>query len=377
MGLRVAEEVPLAPLTTLELGGRARFFVEARDEETIGEAMAFGQRRGLPVFVLGGGSNLVVPDAGYPGLVLRVATRGIQHRSEGERALCEVAAGEPWDAVVADCVSRGLAGLECLSGIPGSAGATPIQNVGAYGQEVAETIHSVRVLERRAAAGGAAAGGAAAGVRELAPEDCAFSYRDSAFKRDPQRHVVLAVTFALHSGGPPTVRYPELAAALAGEAADLARVRQTVLALRRRKSMVIDPADPNRRSVGSFFTNPIVGNAKADAVVARALAAGVAAEAGQVPRFPAGPGRSKLAAGWLIERAGIARGLRRGAVGVSTAHALALVHHGRGRTTELLALAREVRAAVEARFGVWLTPEPVILGARADDPLRLDEAWDD
>jgi UDP-N-acetylmuramate dehydrogenase len=360
--LAVAEDVPLAPLTTLELGGPARFFAEVAAEDDLLEAVAFAERRGLPLFVLGGGSNLVVADAGFPGLVVRLTGRGIAFRPAGADMLCEVAAGEPWDDVVAAAIARGLAGLECLSGIPGSAGATPIQNVGAYGQEVSDTVRSVRALDRHRGA-----------VIDLPAAACAFAYRDSAFKRDPHRHVVLRVTYALRPDGAPTIRYAELARALAAASSspDLATVRATVLALRRHKSMVIDPADPNRRSVGSFFTNPIVPAALADQLVARALAEGLVSDPAAVPRYPAGAGQAKLAAGWLIERAGFARGLRRGPVGISSAHALSLVHHGGGRTTDLLALAREIRAGVEARFGIRLVPEPVILGARPDDPLTL------
>jgi UDP-N-acetylmuramate dehydrogenase len=360
--MTVRQNVALAPMTTLELGGPARFFVEASGDDDLQAALEFAGQRSLPAFVLGGGSNLVVPDAGFDGLVIRMASAGVSFRSEGDAVLCEVAAGEPWDQVVSAAVGRDLAGLECLSGIPGSAGATPIQNVGAYGQEVADTVRGVRVLERGTGA-----------IVTLDAAACGFAYRDSAFKRDPGRHVVLGVSFALRPGGAPTVRYTELAAALASSPAapSLAQVRATVLELRRRKSMVIVADDPNRRSVGSFFTNPVLAPAAAEAVVARALAAGVVDDPAKLPRYPAAGGQVKLAAGWLIERSGMTRGLRRGTVGISSAHALALVHHGGGRTADLLALAREVRAAVDDRFGVWLAPEPVILGAPADDPLRI------
>jgi UDP-N-acetylmuramate dehydrogenase len=343
--LAVRDDVPLAPLTTLELGGPARHLVEARDEAAALEALSWASARGLSVLVLGGGSNLVIGDGGFDGLVLRMATRGVTFAppdGAGE-VLATAAAGEPWDAFVAETVARGLAGLECLSGIPGLAGATPIQNVGAYGQEVAETIRAVRAVERATGA-----------LVDLSPADCAFAYRDSAFRRAPGRWLVLGVTFALRAGGAPTLRYRELAEAMAGASPTLSGTRATVLALRARKSMVIDPADPNRRSAGSFFTNPIV-----DAAVADALGP-------DAPRWPAGPGRVKLSAGWLIEHAAIAKGTRRGAVGVSTRHALALVHHGGGTTNELVALAREVRAAVAARFGVTLAPEPIFVGASLD-----------
>jgi UDP-N-acetylmuramate dehydrogenase len=353
--LAIAADVPLAPLTTLELGGRARHLAEATDEAAVIEALRWaeghGGPRGLPVLVLGGGSNVVVADAGWGGLVVRIASRGVQVAAPaGGEVLVTAQAGEPWDALVADTVGRGLAGLECLSGIPGLAGATPIQNVGAYGQEVADTIRAVRAVERRTLR-----------VVDLPPEACRFGYRDSAFRRDPDRYVVLAVTFALRPGGAPTVRYQELGAALDAAAAPpgLGSVRDTVIALRRRKSMVVDAGDDNRRSVGSFFTNPVVP--EADAARVAATAAPV-----ELPRWPAGAGLVKLPAGWLIEQAGIAKGMRRGPVGVSTRHALALVHLGGGTTAALVALAREVRDAVRARFGITLTPEPVLIGTTLD-----------
>jgi UDP-N-acetylmuramate dehydrogenase len=355
VSLLVRDDVPLAPLTTLELGGRARHLVEAADEATILAALAWARTRGVPTLVLGGGSNVVVADAGYDGLIIRVRSRGRTFVPGGGEVRVTAAAGEPWDDLVAETVACGLAGLECLSGIPGLAGATPIQNVGAYGQEVAETIRGVRVADRFDGA-----------IRELPPSECAFGYRDSVFRRAPDRHVVLAVTFGLRAGGAPTLRYRELAEALAGgPTPTLASARETVLALRRRKSMVIDADDPNlpnRRSAGSFFTNPIVAAADADRLAARAAAEGVVASPADVPRWPAGPGLVKLSAGWLIEHAGIAKGYRVGAVGVSTKHALALVHHGGGTTAALVALARHVRDAVAARFGVTLVPEPVFVG---------------
>jgi UDP-N-acetylmuramate dehydrogenase len=354
VSLTVRDDVPLAPLTTLELGGRARHLVEAADEATIVAALAWAEARGLPAFVLGGGSNVVVADAGWEGLVVRVATRGRAYAYAGHEVRLTAAAGEPWDELVADSVARGLSGLECLSGIPGLAGATPIQNVGAYGQEVADTIRAVRIFDRRDEI-----------ILDLPPSACGFGYRDSAFRREPGRHVVLDVTFGLREDGAPTLRYRELAEALAAAPAPptLADTRAAVLALRRRKSMVIDVADPNRRSAGSFFTNPIVPAELAERLAARAATEGVVALPTDVPRWPAGPAHVKLSAAWLIERAGFAKGLRVGAVGISTAHALALVHHGGGTTRELLALAVRVRDAVRARFGVTLAPEPILVGA--------------
>lgn len=361
--LPVRDDVPLAPLTTLELGGNARHLVEAADDDTVVEALRWAEARGLPVLILGGGSNVVIADRGWDGLVIRVATRGRRFAESPDGTVTlTAAAGEPWDDVVADTVARDLAGLECLSGIPGLVGATPIQNVGAYGQEVADTIRSVMVLER-----------ASGRVHELAASACAFAYRDSAFKHDPDRFVVLAVTFALRPGGPPALRYRELAEALAKEGKGrapptLAEVRAAVLALRRKKSMLIVDGDPNRRSVGSFFTNPVVGAAEADAVAARAVALGVIARPDEMPRWPAAGGAVKLSAGWLIERAGIHKGQRRGPVGVSTAHALSLVHLGGGSTAALLELAREVGDAVHGRFAMTLLPEPTMIGVAWPPP---------
>ena len=351
----IRDAVPLAPLTTLELGGPARHFVDADDDATILEALRWAEGRRLPAAILGGGSNLVVGDGGFDGLVVRIATRGRRFDPVGGETLVTVAAGEPWDPLVAETVGRGMGGVECLSGIPGLVGATPIQNVGAYGQEVAETIRSVRVLERGTWR-----------TRELPPAECRFGYRDSAFKHEPERFVVLGVTFALRPGAAPTLRYRELAEALANPHPTLAEARAAVMALRGRKSMLVVPGDPNRRSAGSFFMNPILEPAEADQVAARA-----GDDETSMPRWPAPGGRVKLSAGWLIERAGIGRGLRRGAVGVSSAHALALVHHGGGTTAALLALAREVTSAVRARFGVELQPEPTLLGLGSGP----DTAW--
>jgi UDP-N-acetylmuramate dehydrogenase len=297
-----------------------------------------------PLLVLAGGSNVVVADSGFPGTVVRVLTRGVRH--DGEHL--EVQAGEPWDAVVADCVERGLAGFECLSGIPGSTGATPIQNVGAYGQEVAETVESVRVLDR-----------ASGQITELPAAECGFRYRTSIFKhRD--RHVVLAVTFRLRESpvsGP--LRYAELARALGvpvGGTAPLGEVREAVLALRRGKGMVIDPDDPDSVSAGSFFTNPIL---EPDAFARLRARSG---EAVDPPAFPEPDGRIKTSAAWLIERAGFGKGYGRGRVGISTKHTLALVNRGGATTAELMALAREIADGVHARFGVSLAPEPVLVG---------------
>ena len=350
MSLELEPSVPLAPLTTLELGGHAELFASARTSAECLEALEYAEARGLDVTFLGGGSNVVVPDEGVAGLVVAVRSRGLHfERGAGKSVTLRALAGEPWEGVVEAAVSRELAGLECLTGIPGLTGATPIQNVGAYGQEVGDRLVEVEVfdrLERR--------------HRVLSREDCELGYRDSRLKRDPTRFLVLSVSFELEEGGAPSLRYGELTAACP-EGASLAEVRRVVLALRRKKSMVIDPADPNRRSAGSFFTNPVVDAATLARVVEIAKTRGLVSRGDEVPRYPAGDA-FKLAAGWLIERAGISRGLRRGAVGVSDAHSLALVHHGGGQTAELLALAAEIRAKVEAVFGVRLEAEPRLFG---------------
>jgi UDP-N-acetylmuramate dehydrogenase len=344
--LAIQCDVPLAPLTTLELGGPARHFVRAQDERTLTEALEWAADRVLPMVILAGGSNVIVPDEGYDGLVIHMEIGGIELEEVG---VVQAGAGVPWEAVVDEAVSRGWAGLECLTGIPGSTGATPIQNVGAYGQEVSEVIERVRVLDRHTLS-----------FESLAPADCAFAYRSSLFKRSPERFIVCAVRFRLRPHGVGTIRYAELERALPAKAS-LSEIRSTVLALRRRKSMVLDPEDPNRRSAGSFFLNPVVSVAEADRIAEQAARDGLVAAPSEVPRFTAGPERVKLAAGWLVEKAGIAKGSRRGAIGVSSKHALCLVHHGGGTTTELLAFANEIRARVEDRFGVVLEREPQLL----------------
>jgi UDP-N-acetylmuramate dehydrogenase len=334
--------VRLSELTTLRLGGPAERYVEASTDQEVLDVV----RAGEPLLILAGGSNLVVADEGFPGTVLRIATRGVTR----DGTTLEVAAGEPWDPLVARCVADGLEGVECLAGIPGSVGATPIQNVGAYGQEVAETIVGVRVLDR-----------ARDVVEELPPAACGFTYRSSAFKREPGRWVVLAVRFALKASPLSTpIRYAELARALdveLGDRAPLSDVREAVLALRRRKGMVLDDADPDTRSAGSFFTNPIL---RADDFAK--LRARLGAEV-EPPAWPEGDGRVKTSAAWLIERAGFHRGDGDPeGIAISSKHTLALTNRGHGTTTELLALAREIAAGVHDAFGVKLTPEPVLVG---------------
>jgi UDP-N-acetylmuramate dehydrogenase len=376
---QVREQVSLSEFTTIRLGGPARRFVEAvTDEEIIAEVHA-ADERGEPLLVLGGGSNLVISDDGFPGTVIHVSTAGIHRAVAGHdgAVAVTVAAGEDWDTVVASCVAEGLAGLECLSGIPGRAGATPIQNVGAYGQEVAETITLVRAYDRKLGQ-----------VVEIPGRDCGFGYRTSAFKRSTSsaatadvpgeytgRFVVLNVVFGLDRNPlSRPVRYRELAHRLGvaeGERAPLAGARAAVLALRRSKGMVLDPADPDTRSAGSFFINPVL-----DAGQFAALQGTIAARCGpdaRIPRYPADPGYVKVSAAWLIEQAGFPKGYPAGngtglagrpGARISAKHTLALVNPGAGRTAGLLELAREVRDGVRDTFGVELANEPVLVGNR-------------
>lgn len=351
-GLR--EGVPLAPFTTLGIGGPARWLLEAADPGTVREGLEWAAERSLAVLVLGGGSNVLIADEGFPGLVLRLTLRGVVEEPAAGATLVRAAAGEDWDPLVARAVTGGLAGLECLSGIPGSAGATPIQNVGAYGQEVSETLVEVEAMSRGDGS-----------TRRFSAAECGFGYRQSVFKAgERDRWVVLAATYRLTPGGEPAIRYPELERHLEGPegraaAPTLGAVREAVLALRRRKGMVLDPADQDTRSDGSFFVNPVIAEGALDGVLRRAREAGIA-EAG-VPRFPAAGG-VKLSAGWLIEHAGFAKGHRHGNVGLSSKHALAIVNRGGGTAREVRELVAAIRDAVESRFGVRLEPEPNLVG---------------
>ena len=361
---RAATEVPLAAFTTLGLGGPAHRFAEVTTEADLVESVRSADEQGEPLLVLGGGSNLVIADEGFPGTVVRVATEGVRREAGADSVQLTVAAGENWDTVVTQAAGDGLAGLECLSGIPGLTGATPIQNVGAYGQEVAQTLVAVRAYDRARRA-----------VTELSRADCGFGYRTSAFKRSTQagavtpRFVVLDVTFELpRSALSAQVRYGELARTLGigeGERAPLGEVRSAVLALRRGKGMVLDAADPDTRSAGSFFTNPVLDLARfadLERTVAGTCGPGVA-----MPRFPAGTGQVKVPAAWLIERAGFGKGYAPGPDGqgarISAKHTLALVNPGGATTASLLALAREIADGVRKVFGVDLAPEPVLVGA--------------
>ena len=340
----------LSDLTTLRLGGPARRIVEARTQRAVVDAVRQADAANEPLLVLAGGSNVVIADDGFPGTVVRMLTTGIART----RDTFTVEAGEPWDPFVAQAVAEDEAGIECLSGIPGSVGATPIQNVGAYGQEVSETITNVRVHDRHADA-----------THDLPPEECGFTYRSSAFKRTPNRWVVLAVTYELHpQPDSMPIRYPELARELGvqpGESAPLQAVRDAVLALRRRKGMVLDPADPDSVSAGSFFTNPILDADEFERLRQRVRQK--LGDSAEPPAFPEPDGRVKTSAAWLVERAGYARGYGDPAtIALSSKHTLALTNRGAGTATQLLALAQEIAEGVQREFGVTLVPEPVLIG---------------
>ena len=354
MPFKLTENVPLQPFTTLGVGGNARYYTEARQLEQVKAAQAWARERDVPLLVLGGGSNLVVSDTGHPGLVLHVALMGVELHEENDHVRVEAGAGEDWDRLVERTVGAGLGGFECLSGIPGRVGATPIQNVGAYGQEVKDTLERVLVLDRHSGE-----------TTWLENAECEFGYRQSRFKeRDRGRFIVLRVVYRLPRHAPPTVRYAELARHLKerGPAEPtLAHVREAVLHLRRKKSMVLDPQDPDTRSVGSFFMNPIVPEAVFAQLEQRLRGEGLVSDAHPLPHFPGGPGQVKVPAAWLIERAGLHKGLTRGRVGLSRNHTLAIVNRGGARAEDVLGLAREVRDTVRGRFGITLVPEPVFV----------------
>jgi UDP-N-acetylmuramate dehydrogenase len=348
----VLENIPLAPLTTIKIGGPARYFVESRNVGEVQEAVAFARSRDLPLFVLGGGSNLVVADAGWPGLVLKIAMQGIDRRSghdEDGSILFDAGAGESWDKFVSHAVMARCAGVECLSGIPGSVGGTPVQNVGAYGQEVAETIASVQVLDLRDNQ-----------VRELCPEACEFSYRASIFNTTERgRFIVLRVTYALRPGGKPHISYADLKRHFEGRETmpDLAETREAVRHIRALKGMLIVPGDPDCQSAGSFFKNPVLSEEQHEDLKQRAAARGLT-----VPSYPALETRKKVSAAWLVERSGFAKGFGFGRVGISARHALAIVNRGGATAADVLVLKQQIQHRVEEIWGVRMEPEPVMVG---------------
>jgi len=345
------ENIPLAPLTTIKIGGPARYFVEAGTVGEVQEAAVFARSRDLPLFALGGGSNLVIADAGWQGLVLKIAIRGIDRRSgdEAGKALFDAGAGESWDKFVSRTVMARCAGVECLSGIPGSVGGTPVQNVGAYGQEVADTIASVLVFDLKDGQ-----------VRELCPEACGFSYRASIFNTSERgRFVVLRVTYALTPDGEPRIAYDDLKRHFEGweSRPNLAETREAVRHIRARKGMLIIPGDPDSQSAGSFFKNPVLSEEQHEDLKQRAAARGLT-----VPSYPALETRKKVSAAWLVERSGFAKGFGSERVGIATRHALAIVNRGGATAAEVIALKEQIQQRVEAIWGIRLEPEPVMVG---------------
>ncbi len=339
----------LAPLTTVGVGGAARWYVQARSIPEVAAAHHWASARGLPLFVLGGGSNVLIVGDTYEGLVLHVAIEGIELRESGHEALIEAGAGESWDGLVARIVDKGYAGMECLSGIPGSVGGTPIQNVGAYGQEVADTIESVTAFDSQTRE-----------VVTLPTAACGFSYRQSRFKAaDAGRFIVCAVAFRLHRGAP-TVTYPDVVAWVERQGKrnpDVADIRTGVLAIRRQKGMALDPADPDTRSVGSFFMNPVVTEEERARLGA--------------PGFSMPDGLVKIPAAWLIERAGFSKGFTKGRAAISSKHPLAIVNRGGATADDILDLACHIKTAVLDRLGVALRPEPVFVGGARDARVRF------
>jgi len=343
----VREQVPLAPYTTLGIGGPARWFVEATDEKQVADAVRLAREKNAPLFVLGGGSNLLVADTGFDGVVLHVALKGVEQKGN----LFSAAAGENWDGFVSLAIDRGFGGIECLAGIPGTVGGTPVQNVGAYGQEVSSTITTVRVLDVKSL-----------NFSDLPAATCKFAYRKSIFNSTHRdRFVVTRVDYRLRPNAFPVLQYPDLKKHFGERLKDpkgmptLAEAAAVVREIRHQKGMLLVEGEPDCRSAGSFFRNPIVGQGLYDGIAARAR--------GPVPQFPATPGMVKVPAAWLVEQSGFQKGYALGNAGISSRHTLALVNRGGATAAEILALRDLIVATVEKRFGIHLEPEPVLLAA--------------
>ena len=346
----IEENVSLAPLTTFRIGGPARFFTQIQGASDLPDALAFARSRDLPHFILGGGSNLLISDSGWPGLVLKIAVSGIDRQPEQDgKIVFDVGAGESWDRFVSQAVLAHCAGVECLSGIPGNVGGTPVQNVGAYGQEVSETIDSVQVFDLKDGQ-----------VRELCGEACGFSYRSSIFNTsDRGRFIILRVNYALTLGGEAHIAYADLKRHFAGRESRpvLAETREAVRHIRALKGMLIVPGDPDCQSAGSFFKNPVITKEQHDDLSRRAAAKGLT-----LPSYPALEERKKISAAWLVEKSGFSRGYGFGSVGISSKHALAIVNRGGASAAEVLALKDQIQQRVEEIWGVRLEPEPVFVG---------------
>ncbi len=349
MKMKIQRNVPLAPLTTIKIGGKARFFIAVDDHTEVADAINFADAEGLDLFVLGGGSNVLIADEGFDGLVVHLRMRGVSViAKDGEKVFLRAAAGVDWDAFVAFCVERNLAGIECLSGIPGKVGATPIQNVGAYGQEVSETIVKVTAFDKQEKK-----------VVELKNDECGFGYRSSIFNSIYRnRFIILDVVFRLVENGSPKISYKDLIEFFDGGKPDLKKTREAVIEIRRRKAMVIDERDPNSRGCGSFFKNPIVTADKLEELK-RIFARDSEA---MIPAFPMENGKFKISAAWLIEKAGFQKGYRMGNVGISEKHSLAIVNLSDASASEVIRLKNLIQIKVREKFGIDLMPEPVFIG---------------
>lgn len=359
--MKVQENIPLAPLTTLQVGGAARYFAELKREDDLSEALDFAKTRSLPLFVLGGGSNLVIADSGWPGLVLKIAIGGVAtpklQESAGNSVLFSVGAGVNWDDFVAHVVSQNCAGIECLSGIPGSVGATPVQNVGAYGQEVADTIESVRAFDLKTP-------DQENRIVVLPNPACGFRYRSSIFNSTERgRYIILRVNYRLKRGGTPSLKYSDLQKHFAElfpgrkPLPSLAEVRDAVRAIRQSKGMLIVVGDDDCRSAGSFFKNPALSEAEFKDLGARA-----ASKALKIPSYPALDAQHKVSAAWLVEHSGFSKGYALGNAGISHRHALAIINRGRAKASEIIALKDAIQHAVQQAWGIQLEPEPVFIG---------------
>jgi len=354
--MTIQENVPLAPLTTLQVGGSARYFAELKREDEVCEAAQFAKTRDLPLFVLGGGSNLVVADSGWPGLALRVAIGGITTQNTdapGNSVLFTVGAGVNWDDFVAQAVAQNCAGVECLSGIPGSVGGTPVQNVGAYGQEVSDTIESVRALDLKQDR-----------IVVLPKPACGFRYRTSIFNTTERgRYIILRVNYRLKRGGAPSLKYADLQKHFAERLAkkktppSLAEIREAVREIRRSKDMLIVPGDDDCRSAGSFFKNPVLSETQFKDLAERAESKGL-----EIPSYPALDAQHKVSAAWLVEHSGFSKGYAVGAAGISRKHALALINRGDAKASDIVGLKDEIQHGVQEAWGIQLEPEPVFVG---------------
>jgi UDP-N-acetylmuramate dehydrogenase len=347
--MTIQENIPLAPLTTLQVGGAARYFAAAASEDDVREATRFARAQRLPLFVLGGGSNLVVADSGWPGLVLKIAVGEITRQAEGSSVLFDAGAGVNWDDFVAQAVAQNCAGVECLSGIPGGVGGTPVQNVGAYGQEVSETIESVRALDLQRDQ-----------IVTLPKQACGFRYRTSIFNTvERGRYIILRVTYRLAPDGAPSLRYTDLQRRFASwtGSPSLAEVRDAVRQIRHSKGMLIVAGDADCRSAGSFFKNPVLTEAQFGDLKNRAQSRGL-----NVPSYPALDAQRKVSAAWLVEHSGFTKGFTLGGAGISHKHALALINTGAANASDIVRLKEKIQQGVQDAWGILLEPEPVFVG---------------